>query len=69
MSQEDIYEVERLERAQLEHYEWMQQNPEPPCATCKDCYGTRDVLPCSDCNVLNSDSPLSRWRHYKGEEE
>lgn len=69
MSQEDIYEVERLEKEQLERYAWKQQNPEPPCANCKDCYSERDTYPCNDCNVLDSSKSVSHWKHYKGIEE
>ena len=69
MSQEDIFEVGRLEKEQLEYSEWMQQNPEPPCASCKDCYSERDALPCNDCSILDSSRPISRWKHYKAVEQ
>jgi len=67
MSQEDIYEVGRLERDALAAHEAQMQ--EPPCATCKDCYSERDVFPCIDCNILDSNKPVSHWRYYKENEE
>jgi len=67
MSQEDIYEVERLENAALERCEeWLQKIP---CATCKDCYSERDFFPCNDCSILDLSRPISHWKHYKEMEQ
>lgn len=65
MSQEDIFEVERLEKESLESY--AEQMEEPPCTTCKDCYTKRDTFPCNDCNILDSSKPVSRWVDYREE--
>lgn len=69
MSTADIYEVERLEMDALESYAWMQQHPEPPCATCKDCYNEKESAPCIDCAILDVTKPISHWKHYKAVEQ
>ncbi len=63
MSQEDIYELERLEKHALAAYEAQMQD-EPLCTSCEACYQDRDIYPCNDCNVLDSSKLMSCYKKH-----